>query len=55
MTEMSVASIREHFRELTNLRRWEPTYLLMDMLVMTVCAVTCEADDFVAIAQFARS
>ena len=55
MTEMSVASNREHCRELINPRRWEPTYALMDMVVMTVCAVTCEADDFVAIAQFARS
>jgi len=55
MTEMSVASIREHFAELTDPRRREPTYPLMDLVVMTVCAVICGADDFVAIAKFARS
>lgn len=52
---MTVASIQEHFGELTDPRRGEPTYPLMDMVVMTLCAVICGADDFVAIAKFARS
>ncbi len=55
MTGTAAAAIREHFGELTDPRRWEPTYPLMDMVVMTLCAVICGADDFVAIAKFARS
>lgn len=55
MTGTAVASIREHFGELTDPRRGEPTYPLLDMVVMTLCAVICGADDFVAIAKFARS
>lgn len=55
MTRMAVASIQEHFGELTDPRRREPTYPLMDMVVMALCAVICGADDFVAIAKFART
>ena len=55
MTQMVVASVHEHFEELTDPRRREPTYPLMDMVVMALCAVICGADDFVAIAKFART
>ena len=41
MAQMSVASIQEHFGELTDPRRRDPTYPLLDMVVMTVCAVIC--------------
>lgn len=55
MAQMTVASVRKHFGELTDPRRREPTYPLMDMVVMALCAVICGADDFVAIAKFART
>lgn len=55
MTQMVVASVQKHFEELTDPRRREPSYPLMDMVVMALCAVICGADDFVAIAKFART
>jgi predicted transposase YbfD/YdcC len=55
MNGTAAAAIQEHFGELTDPRRGEPTYPLMDMVVMTLCAVICGADDFVAIAKFART
>ncbi|MGE3998935.1 MAG: transposase family protein, partial [Planctomycetaceae bacterium] len=44
----AAAAIETHFRELTDPRRREPTYPLLNMVVMTLCAVICGADDFVA-------
>ena len=55
MAQMTVASVRKHFGELTDPRRREPIYPLMDLVVMALCAVICGADDFVAIAKFART
>jgi len=54
MTQMTVAAVQKHFSELTDPRRREPTYPLIDMVVIALCAVICGADDFVAIAKFAR-
>lgn len=54
-TDPLATTIRQHFSELTDPRRREPVYPLMDMVVMSLCAVICGADDFVAIAQWARS
>lgn len=55
MTQVPVASIGEHFGDLTDPRRREPTYPLINMVSMALCAVVCGADDFVAIAKFART
>lgn len=55
MNTETTAAIREHFTELTDPRRREPTYALLDMIVMAVCAVICGADDFVAIARYVRT
>ena len=55
MTKATTASIREHFTELTDPRRREPTYSLMDMVIMALSAVICGADDFVAIAEFVQT
>ena len=55
MTKSVVAAIQEHFGELTDPRRREPTYPLIEMVTMALCAVICGADDFVAIAKFART
>jgi predicted transposase YbfD/YdcC len=51
----AAAAIEAHFSELTDPRRREPTYPLLNMVVMTLCAVICGADDFVAIARWART
>lgn len=55
MNMETTAAIREHLTELTDPRRREPTYALLDMIVMAVCAVICGADDFVAIARYVRT
>ncbi len=55
MTQMTVAAVQKHFSELTDPRRREPIYPLIDMVVIALCAVICGADDFVAIAKFART
>ena len=49
------ARMHDHFAELTDPRRREVTYPLINMVVIGVCAVLCRADDFVAIAKFGRS
>ncbi len=49
------AAIEEHFAELTDPRRREVTYPLINVVVITICAVICGADDFVAIAHFGRT
>jgi len=55
MTRATTTSIQEHFSELTDPRRREPTYPLMVMVIMALCAVICGADDFVVIARYART
>ena len=47
--------LQDHFVELTDPRRREATYPLINIVAMAVCAVICGADDFVAIAKFART
>ncbi len=44
--------VRVHFENLTDPRRGEPTYPLLNVVVMTLCAVISGADDFVAIARW---
>ncbi len=48
------ADVRVHFENLTDPRRREPTYPLLNVVVMTLCAVISGADDFVAIAKWSR-
>jgi predicted transposase YbfD/YdcC len=55
MCSMKSARVQDHFTELTDPRRREVTYPLINVVVMAVCAVLCGADDFVAIAKFART
>lgn len=47
--------IQDHFAELTDPRRREVTYPLINVVVIAICAVICGADDFVAIAKFGRT
>jgi predicted transposase YbfD/YdcC len=49
---MKSARLQDHFTELTDPRRGEPTYPLINVVVIAVCAVISGADDFVAIAKF---
>jgi predicted transposase YbfD/YdcC len=48
-------AIEEYFSEVTDPRRREGTYPLINFLVIAICAVICGADDFVAIAEFGRA
>jgi predicted transposase YbfD/YdcC len=47
--------IADHFAELTDPRRREVVYPLINVVVIAVCAVICGADDFVAIARFGKT
>jgi predicted transposase YbfD/YdcC len=47
--------IQDHFSELTDPRRREVTYPLINVVTIAICAVICGADDFVAIARFGRT
>jgi predicted transposase YbfD/YdcC len=48
-------SIIDHFADLTDPRRREGTYPLINFVVIGICAVICGADDFVAMAEFGKS
>jgi predicted transposase YbfD/YdcC len=54
VTKTKSARLQDHFTELTDPRRREVTYPLINIVVIAVCAVICGADDFVAIAEFGR-
>jgi predicted transposase YbfD/YdcC len=60
MKELPVVSktksskLTDYFSELTDPRRREVTYPLINVVVIAVCAVICGADDFVAIAEYGR-
>jgi predicted transposase YbfD/YdcC len=47
--------LQDHFAELSDPRRREVTYPLINVVVIAVCAVICGADDFVAIARYGRT
>ena len=49
------ARLEDHFEELTDPRRREVTYPLINVVTIAICAVICGADDFVAIARFGRT
>ena len=48
------ADVRVHFDNLTDPRRREPKYPLLNVVVMTLRTVISGADDFVAIARWSR-
>lgn len=52
--ESLVSRIEEHFSELTDPRRRDVTYPLINVVTIAVCAVICGADDFVSIAEYGR-
>jgi len=55
MSKTKSARIQDHFSELTDPRRAQVTYPLINVVVIAICAVICGADDFVAIAKFGRT
>ena len=55
MPSQKSAAIEEHFAELTDPRRREGTYPLVNIVVMSLCAVISGADDFVAIADWSKT
>ncbi len=55
MSSIKSARIDEHFAELTDPRRREVTYPLINVVTIALCAVIRGADDFVAIAKFGRT
>ena len=54
MSRTKSARMQDHFAELTDPRRREVTYPLINVVVIAVCAVIGGADDFVSIADFGR-
>ena len=48
------AGIKDYFAELTDPRRREVIYPLINVVTIALCAVICGADDFVAIAAWGR-
>lgn len=54
MARKSSTCIADHFTELTDPRQREPTYPLLNIVTMALCAVICGCDDFVSIADWAR-
>jgi len=54
MARKSSTCIADHFTELTDPRRREPTYPLLNIVTMALCAVICGCDDFVSITQWAN-
>jgi predicted transposase YbfD/YdcC len=55
MAAKKSVAFEEYFADVTDPRRREGTYPLLNILFIAVCAVICGADDFVAIAEFGRS
>lgn len=56
MTPLPPTSISEHFATLTDPRAERgKEHLLLDILTITLCAVVCGADDWVAVATFGRA
>ena len=48
------ASIQDHFADLSDPRRREVIYPLINIVTIALCAVICGAEDFVTIAHFGR-
>ncbi len=55
MSKAQSSRLQDHFEELTDPRRREVTYPLINVVVIAICAVICGADDFVAIAKFGNT
>ncbi len=54
LSEHPVATIIEHFANLTEPRRYNKRHLLMDIIVIAICAVISGADDWPAVEEFGK-
>lgn len=54
MSRLVSTRLQEHFAPLTDPRRREVTYPLINMVTIAVCAIVAGADDFVSIAAYGR-
>jgi len=55
VTKPFTAKLQAHFATLQDPRRRKVTHPFINFIVIAICAVICGADDFVAIADFARA
>ncbi len=55
MEQNPTAIIKEHFSELEDPRRYNKRHLLLDIVVIAICAAICGADDWVAVEDFGRA
>ena len=55
MSSQKSVRLEDHFADLSDPRRRESIYPLINVVVIAICAVICGADDFVAIARFGRT
>ena len=55
MSNIQSVRIEDHFVELTDPRRRDGIYPLINVVTIALCAVICGADDFVSIARFGRT
>jgi predicted transposase YbfD/YdcC len=54
MSRVKSSRIKDHFEELTDPRRRQPVYPLINIVTIAICAVICGADDFVSISEWGR-
>jgi predicted transposase YbfD/YdcC len=54
MIKLKSARLHDHFSELTDPRKRDVIYPLVNVVAIAICAVICGADDFVAIAVWGR-
>ena len=55
MQQTPAGTITEHFTKLDDPRRYNRRHLLLDMIVIAICAVICGADDWEAVEEFGQS
>lgn len=55
MTSSLGGSISEHFEQVTDPRQHDVDHLLIEMIIIAICAVICGADSWVAVAQFGQA
>ena len=55
MSQTATATIIEHFLKLDDPRRYNKRHLLIDIVVIAICAVICGADDWPAVEEFGKA
>jgi len=55
MQQTPVSTITEHFSQLDDPRRYNKRHLLLDMVVIAICATICGADNWVDVENFGKA